>query len=101
MACVFCGASPTTNEHVFPRWIERFLPDDRRQRLELTRYGDSGYDRVVDKIGLAIRVNRVCALCSNGWMSPLETASIDVLTPLIERRPLWCGAANTAANVRA
>ena len=44
MACVFCGGSPTTNEHVFPRWLERFLPPDRRQQLELTRYGADGYD---------------------------------------------------------
>jgi len=81
--CVFCGGSPTTNEHVFPTWLERFLPQDRRQRLELTRYGEDGYDVAVDKIGLDIRVNKVCAPCNNGWMSRLEFDSIDVLTPLI------------------
>lgn len=83
MACVFCGGQPTTNEHVFPRWIERFLPRDRRQRLELARYGEGGYDVALDKIGLDIRVNKVCAACNHGWMSRLEETSIDVLTPLI------------------
>jgi hypothetical protein len=83
MACVFCGGRPTTNEHVFPRWLERFLAEDRRQRLELTRYGEGGYDVALDKIGLDIRVNSVCAECNNGWMSSLEGDSINVLTPLI------------------
>jgi hypothetical protein len=83
MACVLCGARRTTNEHVFPRWLERFLPDDRRQRLELTRYGEDGYDKALDKVGLDIRVNKVCAACNNGWMSRVEEDSIDVLSPLI------------------
>jgi hypothetical protein len=84
VACVFCGGRPTTNEHVFPRWLERFLPADRRQVLELARYGEGRYDVAVNKVGLEIRVNKVCAECNNGWMSQLEAASIDVLTPLIE-----------------
>jgi hypothetical protein len=83
MACAFCGGRPTTNEHVFPRWLERFLPGDRRQTLELTRYGAGGYNRALNTIGLDIRVNRVCGTCNNGWMSRLEEDSIDVLTPLI------------------
>jgi hypothetical protein len=82
--CVFCGGSPTTNEHVFPRRLERFLPEGRRQTIELTRYGTGGYDRSLDAVGLAIRVNRVCATCNNGWMARLEERSIPVLTPLIE-----------------
>src|SRR5690242_14854507 len=24
MACAFCGGNPTTNEHIFPRWLERY-----------------------------------------------------------------------------
>lgn len=84
MPCVFCGGSPTTNEHVFPRWLERFLPPDRRQVLELSRYGENGYERALDSVGLGFRVNRVCAPCNGGWMSRLEEESIPVLSPLIE-----------------
>jgi hypothetical protein len=42
--CVFCGGSPVTNEHVFPRWPNRYLPSAGQQKLEKTRYGDGGFD---------------------------------------------------------
>jgi hypothetical protein len=83
MACAFCGGNPTTNEHIFPRWLERYLPGDRRQQREVARYGEGGFDVSHPMIGVDFRVNRVCAPCNNGWLSDLEAASIPVLDPLI------------------
>lgn len=83
MPCVFCGRSPTTNEHVFPRWLNRYLQQGRRQQLEQARYGEDGFDVQYPARGLNFRVNRVCAPCNNGWMAQLEEQSIDVLHPLI------------------
>lgn len=83
MPCAFCGASPTTSEHIFPRWLERYLPPDRRQQREVARYGDGGFDIRHPVVGLDFRVNAVCATCNNGWLSELEQNSIPVLDPLI------------------
>lgn len=83
MPCAFCGASPTTSEHIFPRWLERYLPPDRRQVREVARYGEGGFDIQHPVVGLDFRLNRVCAGCNNGWLSELEQASIPVLDPLI------------------
>jgi hypothetical protein len=83
MPCAFCGASPTTSEHIFPRWLERYLPPDRRQQREVARYGEGGFDIQHPVIGLDFRLNRVCAACNHGWLSELEQESIPVLDPLI------------------
>lgn len=83
MPCVFCGSSPVTNEHVFPRWLNRYLPSDRRQQLEQARYGEDGFDFERPSIGLDFRVRKVCTACNSGWMARLEDESIPILDPLI------------------
>jgi hypothetical protein len=86
--CVFCGRSPDTKEHIFPRWLDRYLPNGRRQELEQARYGTGGYDITRSSVGLDFTVRKVCARCNGGWMSALEADSIDVLDPLITRLDL-------------
>lgn len=80
---MFCGSSPITREHIFPIWLNRYLPEDRVQHLEQTRYGDDGFDRQRRSIGLDFTVRKVCPGCNNEWMSRLETDTIPVLHPLI------------------
>jgi hypothetical protein len=83
MPCIFCGGSPVTNEHVFPQWLNRYLPAGLTQKLEQARYGPNGYDITRPSIGLDFRVRKVCAPCNNGWLSSLEAESISILDPLI------------------
>ena len=83
MACVFCDRSPVTNEHVFPRWLDRYLTSGERQQLEQTRYGQGGFDTTRASRGLDFRVKKVCAACNNGWMSQLERDSMGALDSLI------------------
>lgn len=83
MPCIFCGRSAVTNEHVFPRWLDRYLPPGRQQQLEQARYGRSGFDITRPSVGLDFRVRKVCGPCNNGWMSLLEEDSMEALHPLI------------------
>jgi hypothetical protein len=83
MPCVFCGGPRVTNEHVFPQWLNRYLPPGRLQQIEQTRYGPGEYDITRLHIGLDFRIRKVCARCNNGWLSRLETESVDILDPLI------------------
>lgn len=83
VSCIFCGRTPVTKEHVFPQWLNRYLPSGEAQILEQSRYGAGAYDVSRRNIGLDFCVRKVCAQCNNGWMSKLEAESIDLLDPLI------------------
>ncbi len=86
-ACVFCGAAPTTGEHVWPDWIRRKLAIDevlQHTRL-LEQQGE--IDRFVfDAQPFKLRVNVVCAECNNGWMARLEESAKCLLEGMIEGR---------------
>lgn len=86
--CVFCEAAPLTKEHIFPQWLNRYLPPGEVQALEQARYGDRAYDVSRQAVGLDFVVRKVCAKCNNGWMSTLEGTSIPVLDPLISNLDL-------------
>ncbi|WP_329368501.1 hypothetical protein OG896_23895 [Streptomyces sp. NBC_00669] len=87
MSCVFCGGSPVTREHVFPQWLNQYLPPGRQQ-IEQSRYGVGAYDVTRESVGLDFTVKKVCAPCNNGWMSKLEKSSKVVFEPLIIRQDL-------------
>lgn len=82
MPCVFCGSTPTTKEHVFPRWLNRYLPS-QHQQLEQARYGEGAFDITRSSVGFDFTVRKVCDSCNSGWMSRLENETIDVLHPMI------------------
>src|SRR5262245_39069663 len=79
MPCVFCGSSRLAGEHVFPRWLSRFVSPDELQRIETASDGEGGSDSQRGSVGLASTVQSVCAACKNGWMAQLEADSIPVL----------------------
>jgi hypothetical protein len=83
MPCIFCGNARVTSEHVFPRWLSRFLLSDELQQLEQARHGAGGFDSQLTSVGPDVTVRRVCAACKKGWMAQLEADSIPVLERLI------------------
>jgi hypothetical protein len=87
MSCVFCGGSPVTKEHIFPQWLNHYLPPGRQQ-LEQARYGLGAFDVTRRSVGLDFTVKKVCARCNNGWMSELEASAKEALEPLIIRQEL-------------
>ncbi|MGW9238706.1 hypothetical protein ACWGRL_08260 [[Kitasatospora] papulosa] len=90
MSCVFCGGAPVTKEHIFPQWLNKYLPPGRQQ-TEQARYGEGAYDTTRQSVGLDFTVKKVCAPCNNGWMSQMEDASEGVLAPLITGQDLGLG----------
>ena len=71
--CLFCGASPTSREHVIPEWLSK--------RMQIRNFGFHPA-RLSSKDGLEVRpltkcehlyTKQVCAGCNNGWMSELES----------------------------
>src|SRR6266446_67547 len=90
-SCIFCGtAGPLTNEHVFPRWCHRFLPNTRTTKYASVRGIRSPS---VDQFHLVKRsgdirdwkIPCVCTpRCNNGWMrQDIENRARPIMIPLI------------------
>jgi hypothetical protein len=79
--CVFCGGTPVTLEHVWPRWVAAILADGGPVQVE--RRGLDDEPATWQQVSLEVTVRRVCAVCNNGWLSELEQAAKPLLEPLI------------------
>ena len=87
-ACIFCDGPLTgvrAKEHGIPKWLMAYLGiKENRLSLAVAQSVDNVIlvERKVDAESFV--EGRVCEICNNGWMSDLETASMDFLKPLIE-----------------
>lgn len=93
-ACVFCGATPTNNEDVIPRWLVRFLrvipPATRRMGRSFADRTDLGSAKAQAIAGIGVgKVKAVCKdTCNNGWMKRLEDRAKPILQPMMKDTPL-------------
>lgn len=83
--CIFCGNPATSGEHLLPKWLQKILPSDEHY-VYWREVG--GVKTSWKKKGFSEKVKLVCRECNNGWMSRLETAAKDVLSPAITRSSL-------------
>lgn len=85
---MFCGGAPVTAEHVWPRWIAKYLPKRKGEHFHLVE--SEGNERSIefrgDRVPFTTTVNCVCKTCNTGWMHELETTAEPILAPLIEGR---------------
>ena len=86
MNCLACGptSNPASKEHVFSKWLlkELELLDAPIALYRTLPDGSSTQVRVPIRLD-SFRLNRVCELCNNGWMSQLEDAVKPILLRLI------------------
>jgi hypothetical protein len=81
-ACVFCGATDMTEEHLIADWAHRAFAQRRRP---------TGFFRgsVVDSAlqlhddDPIVTAQVICRSCNNGWVSRIDNAASQVLRPLI------------------
>ena len=92
-SCVFCGSTPLTNEHVFPQWLDKVLPEQEPIRGHERRvvHFDGGetqppepFERVSANTLTQTTVKRVCTNCNSGWMNDLEGEAREPLSGLIQ-----------------
>lgn len=86
MPCAFCGENARlTNEHVFPAWLNAYLPGDRPYWvLEQDRFvGKRPFEVRRPSQGLDFKVRVVCGRCNHGWMSALEEEAKPILERLL------------------
>jgi hypothetical protein len=93
--CVFCGGTGLTKSHIWPDWMDqylppraeyyvqwtgevnRLLPGERQQVETVSRQGDAR----------ARKPRNVCGKCNGGWMSRIESNAVGPSVPLITDGP--------------
>lgn len=83
--CIFCGATANSGEHLLPEWLQGLIASDDPHVL----WREVGGEKTTwEKRGFTEKTKVVCGGCNNGWMSRLEEAAKDVLSPAITRSVL-------------
>jgi hypothetical protein len=87
-ACVFCGATPVTREHLWPDWARKRMAEEGalHHRQILDRQGEARIDREWLKQAYSMTVRVVCATCNSGWMSALENRAKKLSEPILDGR---------------
>ncbi len=84
-SCVFCGGTPVTNEHVYPRWLAKGFPEaPPTERAIMVSHSDHDGPRRHSGRLLTTQVKAVCEPCNSGWMSVLEARVQPYLLPMIK-----------------
>jgi hypothetical protein len=91
---VFCGRKPFSEEHVWPEWLIKELPDAIDVRGRMT---DHTTGRTIEfpsgtKVNKTIR--RTCNPCNTGWMADLESETKWIVAPMLRgQHPIRLGLA--------
>lgn len=83
-ACVFCGRTPVTSEHVIPKWIGDLFPGRGPGTAQIIRSGGEIISFPTEFF--AQKVNAVCAVCNNEWMSDVEGLAKPSLSNMIRHQ---------------
>jgi hypothetical protein len=73
-ACVFCGGTPVTAEHIWPRWAQKYLlsRDPQEHTRTIRQAGRDPRRNVYPMRPFDAKAKIVCGDCNTGWMSRLE-----------------------------
>ena len=89
-ACIFCGGTPVTKEHLVPRWVTGILKRDPRgfpRLMMIQRTTGSGRSHEWsggDDINATAKC--VCRQCNHGWMANLEESALPLLQKMMMGR---------------
>ena len=92
--CVFCGASPLTKEHVYPRWLRGTFGESEAVRT-YRQVARGPVKPSKPTVPFDWTVRSVCRICNGGWMSKLETKVKLLLTPMLLGDAVTLGAEQT------
>jgi hypothetical protein len=92
--CIFCDASPTTKEDVWPTWLTQYIPRTLKSyRGAIVEIGPEGEvtksQKKWDGDPRSRRAQCVCAECNSGWMSRLQEQTKPLLLELVEGQETW------------
>lgn len=98
--CIFCGGSPTTNEHIIPEWMSKVLREDPRGALphkipyhggRLSGTGELMREYDTESAVISVTANAFCGPCNHGWMEKIESAARPFLTDMVLGKSVTLG----------
>src|SRR4051812_12733185 len=100
--CLFCDHTTLNREHVWPEWISKFLLGEPRkgrlQAIQITTDQAPVHSYFAPELNHKARV--VCYDCNHGWMSDVETATCDILKPMMLGRSMMLGSTSRSQYAR-
>jgi hypothetical protein len=97
--CVFCGGTPISREHIWPDWLQPYIPKKTKSwahiashRLADTSFNDNSPSafRVVRKSGpgdvRSQRLKVTCIPCNTGWISQIDESVKPLFLALADGR---------------
>lgn len=92
--CIFCGNTPTTGEHVWPKWARDLFPSSSHYaHWAMTGRWSSpivSRDKNLLRQGSVkgLKVHRLCATCNGAWRGRAESDLKPLLTRLFNGDPI-------------
>jgi hypothetical protein len=83
VACVFCGQSGSSEEHVFAKWLSEVMPGEG-----YFRSGGTPPRREKESRLISITNRATCEDCNSGWMSRMEQDVEPLIAPAIQGQPV-------------
>jgi hypothetical protein len=99
--CVFCGRSPTTHEHIYPRRWHKYMLSPRTAKNEVAI--EIRYPKRLEWASFKSPPMRdwqpkcVCGSCNNGWMRQLEQCLDPLMSRLLQAKRASLSDADVAA----
>lgn len=85
-ACIFCGKTNLTKEHVLPKWIQNYFGAQTGGLHVVNKQDGSSYQFTEKAFNRTAKI--VCENCNSGWMSKLEGDIQALLGPMMIGRDL-------------
>lgn len=82
-ACIFCGDSGVTQEHLVADWALRAFTRQRKPFLLSARLGVGGEPSRVVNSSPTLAAGVTCLGCNNGWISTLDREASELMKPLV------------------
>jgi hypothetical protein len=91
--CVFCGGAGLTKSHIWPEWLQRYLPNLPATHLQITgefntfepkRKPQLAQRRVRQGHASTRKPRNTCLKCNRDWMRNIEESAMAPIIPLIQ-----------------
>ncbi len=82
-ACIFCGDSGVTQEHLVADWALRAFTRQRKPLLFSACLGGVGAPAQIVSATPTLAAGVTCLGCNNGWISTLDREASEITKPLI------------------
>src|SRR5256885_5811374 len=94
-ACIFCGGTPVTHEHVLPRWLHVAFPGHEGRAMHVRESLTNQHAREGSLLDATAKI--VCSGCNSGWMNDIEAGVQAFLPRLIRGKQTMLGVKRQAA----